>query len=86
MWLPEVKKNDSADKNNLNYYQWVKDGWIEETQGNVIDYEIIYQSIVEMAKKYKIIEIAYDPYNRVQIIPKLEAEGSPLVEHSLWIS
>lgn len=80
-WLPEEKQKDSADKNNINYLQWVKNGLIKETPGNAIDYDVVFNDLCNIAKKYNIKETAYDPYNRVQIIPKLQDEGFNLVEH-----
>jgi phage terminase large subunit-like protein len=78
-WLPEDKGTDSADKNNNNYKQWVKDGWIEETAGNVIDYDYIQQRILEICEKFAVLQIAYDPYNSTQIVAKLEGEGLNMI-------
>lgn len=78
-WLPEEKGADSADKNNNNYLQWLKDGWIEETAGNVIDYDYIQERIETICSQYSIQQFAYDPYNSTQIVAKLEEKGLPMV-------
>ena len=39
MWLPEDKGFRSADYQNENYPHWVSQGLIEETPGNVTDYD-----------------------------------------------
>lgn len=77
-WLPEEKGRDSADKNNVNYLQWVADGWIEETVGNVIDYDYIQQRIEENCELFNVLKFAYDPYNSTQIVAKLEEKGLPM--------
>lgn len=73
-WLPEEKGRDSADKNNNNYLQWVSDGWIEETPGNVIDYDLIYDRILEIVYDFELYVLCYDPAFSVQIAAKLEKE------------
>lgn len=80
-WLPQDKGRDSADKNNNNYKQWVKEGWIEETNGNVIDYDYILERIMQICSYYNVAVIAYDPYNSTQIASKLEDEGIELFQH-----
>lgn len=80
-WLPRDKGKDSADKNNVNYLQWVKDGWIEETEGNVIDYDYIQGRIEEICSLFNVQKVAFDPYNSVQICSKLLEVGIPMKEH-----
>lgn len=74
-WLPSEKGRDSADKNNNDYLKWVADGWIEETEGNVIDYDYIEERILSICENFDLINCAYDPYNSVQIVAKLEEQG-----------
>lgn len=78
-WLPEEKGRDSADKNNNNYLQWVSDGWIEETAGNVIDYDFIKDRIEYICTNFNVVKFAYDPYNSTQIVAKLEEGGLPMI-------
>jgi len=74
-WLPEEKAKNSADKNNLNYLGWVRDGYISETPGNVIDYDVIKDKIKELDGIYSIQSVGYDPYNSTGIVAKLTDEG-----------
>ena len=78
-WLPDDKGRDSADKNNNNYLQWVSDGWIEETNGNVIDYDYIQTRIEDSCSQFNVNQFAYDPYNSTQIVAKLEEGGLPMI-------
>lgn len=80
-WLPEEKGRDSADKNNNNYLSWVSDGWIEETKGNAIDDDYIIERILQIAADFEVQNIAYDPYNSVHIVSKLEEQGLPMFSH-----
>lgn len=80
-WLPEDKGKDSANKNNLNYSDWVKNGFVEETPGNVVDYDVVQIRIQEIYNTYKPTQIGYDPHNAAQIIPKLQEYGLPMYLH-----
>lgn len=81
VWLPEEKGRDSADKNNNNYLQWLKDGHIVETEGNVIDYAYIEGQILSICSDFQIGNFAFDPYNSAQIASRLEEQGLPMYAH-----
>ena len=46
----------------------------------IIDYDYIEEDIRQMAKDYKIIELATDPYNATQLTNHLIAEKIPCVD------
>lgn len=79
-WLPEDKGTQSADMNNIEYQQWVNNGHIIETSGNVIDYDFIIHKLGELRTEYDITTIAYDNWNSHHIAPRLVDEGFDLVE------
>ncbi len=57
-WLPEVV---AREKSHLApFLQWAKEGWLELTPGNVVDYGFIRTRFRELAKRYPIVELAYD--------------------------
>jgi len=70
-WLPKDKGKDSADKNNMNYAKWIEDGFIEETLGNVVDYDYVKDRILSILEPFDLQILAYDPYNSTQIVSKL---------------
>jgi phage terminase large subunit-like protein len=72
-FLPEDKGSNSADKENQQYAQWVKDGLIIETRGNTIDYDYIVMFIEEKLKEYNVSELAFDPYMATHVIPRIDA-------------
>ncbi|MEI7584603.1 terminase large subunit [Runella sp.] len=55
--------------------QWVADGVITPTEGNVTDYNYIKQIICELSVKYDIKDIAFDRYNSSQLVIDLQVEG-----------
>ena len=79
-FLPEAKAKNSAEKNNIRYLDWVKQGYITETQGDLTDYKEVRKVINECAAKYKILEIAYDDWNAQHLVPDLVEDGFNLIE------
>lgn len=78
-FLPDIKGRDSADKNNTMYLDWVKNEFIIETPSKSIDYDFVLDLILNLAERFNILGIAYDPYHAPQIVPKIEAEGLDVV-------
>lgn len=80
-WCPEDCAKDRDTRNRMNYMQWGREGYIELTPGNTIDYRFIRKRINEIAKKYRLIDIGYDPYNASHIAQELQEEdGIVMVE------
>jgi phage terminase large subunit-like protein len=59
-WKPGDLIVDKRQKRD--YRQWVKDGHILDTPGNIIDWTYIAEKIKELSGVYAIHSIAYDPY------------------------
>ena len=74
-FLPEDKGSKSADEGSIKYREWVKNGYIIETPGNVVDYEYIVNYLYDICKQYNVIQMAYDPYNSNHVIPKMIEQG-----------
>lgn len=72
-WLPEdtVEKK----KDDTNYRQWVDEGWITTTPGNVADYAFIRKETNEFSASHVVRSIAYDPWNGYQLATELTADG-----------
>lgn len=70
-WLPKEKGRNSADKNNIYYFDWLKKGLIRETEGNAIDKDIVAEDTLEIFKKYRPEKVAYDRFNAIDVVSKL---------------
>jgi len=80
-WVPGESMEKRYRQDKVPYPTWVRQGFIEETSGNVVDYRRVRQKINEIAKDYSIQEIAFDPYNATQISTELgEEDGFNMVE------
>lgn len=79
-WVPEDRIMERAQKDRVPYDAWVRDGWIQATPGDVVDYEWIRQEIHDLADRFEIVELAYDPWNATQLAVQLLRDGLPMVE------
>ena len=62
-------------RENANIEQWVKEGYIVVTDGNVTDYDYIMADIERLGQMYDITTIAYDPWNSSVVATKLVEKG-----------
>jgi phage terminase large subunit-like protein len=79
-FMPGDNIEKRVREHRIKYDVWLSQGHIFATEGNVIDYQFIYDKICEIAKIYEIEEIAYDPYNALMLSQKLKDEGFTMVE------
>jgi phage terminase large subunit-like protein len=81
-YLPEATIKEQERKGRKHYAQWVREGWIIATPGEVIDQAFIRRDLNELSKKYRICEVAYDPHDATQFATELgEQDGFTMVEH-----
>lgn len=73
-WVPSDNARKREKRDRVPYETWARQGLIEMTPGNVIDYDYIRARINELAKRFKIIEIAIDPWNATQLATQLTAD------------
>lgn len=74
-WLPSDRVVDLEREAHAPYIQWAEDGYLELTDGNIIDYAYIRAKINALSDMYRIQEIAFDPYNATQIVNELQSDG-----------
>jgi phage terminase large subunit-like protein len=79
-WLPEETVKLYAEKGQRHYEKWVEQGWLTTTPGNTIDYDFIRAEVNALAKKHKLIQLAYDPWGAQRISTQLLADALPAVE------
>ena len=62
-------------KDGVPYLTWQRDGHINLTPGNVIDYDFIKQQILDDGETFNIVSIAADRWNLEYLRQKVAAEG-----------
>jgi len=79
-WIPGEDIAGRERKGRAPYQQWVDEGWITATDGDVIDYRVILAQIIKLNEGRKILQIAHDPYNAAVTVGELGDEGFDMVE------
>lgn len=79
-WVPEDTIAKRSEMDRVPYDAWVRDGWIYSTPGNVIDYDFIEEEVKRLAAEYRLVELAYDPWNATQTAIHLDQAGIKTVE------
>jgi phage terminase large subunit-like protein len=78
-WVPKEGAARRAMADRVPYLEWIRDGWIEATAGNEVDYDVVRKAIVGLGQEYEILEIRMDKWNSAQIGQELAAEGLKVV-------
>ena len=80
-WVPEDNIAKRVRRDRVHYDVWVKQGFLNATPGNIIDYDAIRLRIKELGQLFSIQEIAFDPWNATQIANQLgEQDGFQMVQ------
>lgn len=73
-WLPEERLMERV-KEGYVYDQWVNEGWIRLTSGNVTDYDEVEQDIKEINSQYNFQNFNYDRHFAYTLVSNLEEIG-----------
>lgn len=78
-WVPEDTVPTRVRKTSVPYDNWVAQGFMKATPGNVIDYAYIQSTIEELSKQYHIVEIAFDRWGSNMLVERLTEMGLTVV-------
>lgn len=71
-WLPKERAESLRTK--VGYIQWAKDGWVDLTPGNTVDYNFVRQQINEIRQKFDLKKIGFDGTYAEQMMQRLVEE------------
>ncbi len=75
-YIPEKQIQDKMKTDSAMIVKWIEQGLIHATDGEIIDYDAMYDDIKHDLERYKVREIAYDPYNAATLIKEI----GPLID------
>jgi phage terminase large subunit-like protein len=58
---------------------WARQGLLEVTEGNVIDYQVIRRRIGADADRFDVVDVAYDRWGATQLVLELTDDGLEMV-------
>lgn len=75
-FTPEENMAELRTRTNHQCDEWVRDGWLQVTEGNVVDYDHFKKVVNRDATRFGPIEIGYDPWGPAPVIVQnLQDEG-----------
>lgn len=74
-WIPADNVRKRVEKDRVPYDVWIREGFVEATDGNIVDYDVIRMRIQEDAAFFDIEEVAFDRWNATQLVTQLESDG-----------
>lgn len=78
-WVPMEGARKRAERDRVPYLQWIEEGFIKATEGDVIDYDVIRADLRELSEVFSIRQIAVDRWNSTQLTTQLTGDGFEVV-------
>jgi phage terminase large subunit-like protein len=81
-WIPEARVRERADQSaqaRAMLQGWIDAGQVTVTPGNVTDFAVIRRDVLALAETFRIADVAYDPWNALQLSLDLEQAGLTMI-------
>lgn len=79
-WIPLENLQERVRRDRVPYDAWLRDGLIEATPGNVIDYDFILAQIEQDMGTFDVGEVAFDRWGAARIVTQLQNMGVEVVQ------
>lgn len=79
-YLPKDNLHKRSKQDRVIYEDWVRQGWITLTPGDLIDLDFVFTDALRLKGRYNIVSCGFDPWKAVEIATKLESEGLKMVQ------
>jgi len=61
-------------KSQPHFVQWAEDGYLQPTDGDFIDFDVVRSEIVSLAQEFDVLELPYDQFKSLQLASSLERD------------
>lgn len=78
-WIPAENVAVRVKRDRVPYDAWAREGLVNLTIGNVVDYDVIRTKIGQLGAMFNIRELAYDRWGAAQISTQLAGDGFTVV-------
>lgn len=78
-WMPRENVELRVRRDRVPYDQWVRQGLIKATDGNVVDYRVIRADMNAIAERFHVREVAFDRWNSQSLVTDLQDDGFKMV-------
>jgi phage terminase large subunit-like protein len=75
-WCPEARLHDAQNRYRDQYQAWARDGWLEVTPGDAVDYAFIRAQVLADAERFRLVDLNVDRlFQGYQLSQELLDEG-----------
>ncbi|NUQ86780.1 MAG: terminase large subunit, partial [Anaerolineales bacterium] len=74
-FIPQANMEDRIKRDRVPYNKWLADGWITATEGDVVDYNVILNRVLEYSRVFNIVEAGIDKSLATWLMGQLEENG-----------
>nr|WP_249198642.1 terminase TerL endonuclease subunit [Gluconobacter cerinus] len=82
-YLPQKQVEESG---NAQYEGWAVDGWIKVSEGDVIDFGMIEDDILDDNACFNLAGVPYDPWQATQLSQRMRDKGLPMREYGQTVA
>lgn len=79
-WVPESAVAQRTERGTVPYAGWVAGGFLEQTEGEVTDYAVIEQAVLDVRERFNLQVVAFDRWNATEMVSRLIEAEVPMVE------
>lgn len=79
-WVPSSAVASRTERGTVPYAGWVAAGYLEQTEGEVTDYAVIEQAVLEVRERFNLQTLAFDRWNATEMVGRLIDAEVPMVE------
>lgn len=79
-WAPESAVNYRTERGTVPYAAWVESGMLRQTEGNIIDYDVVEADIIALSERFNIEAVGFDSWNATALVTRLMAADINMVE------
>lgn len=80
VFIPQENMKERIKRDHVDYGKWYNDGHLIATEGNVVDYDVVKEKIIELKSIYKIKYACIDKWNSTMMMQEVAKKGIKTIE------
>lgn len=79
-FVPRAKVDGQSRSDMAPYAKWEREGWLTVTEGDVLDFNVVREAVIEARDTYELVECGFDVWNATHLANELIEEDVPMVQ------
>ena len=79
-FVPAAAVRSRLDAGLVPYQAWVQGGSLIETEGDVTNYDTLFEKVLYARENFDLQAVAYDQWNASELVKRLENENVPMTQ------